>query len=140
MLSLARVLSVTENSQKVILAPVFSPACINCPSIKNCGKNNKTFTGINSTHFKLSEGTIVRIELKPPVKFLFGLCALFFPIALCALASLFSVQILTTLNFCVNEYFKFALCLLAFFAGEGIVLALSRAPFIPSKPVIKQVL
>ncbi len=140
MLSLARVLSVTENSQKVILAPVFSPACINCPSINNCGKNNKTFVGINSRHFKLLEGTVVRIELKPPVKFLFGLCALFFPIVLCGLAGIFSIQILTAVNLPVNEYSKFAVCLVAFFAGEGIVFALSRVPFIPSKPIIKQTL
>ena len=142
MLNFARVISVSENSQKVLLASVFSSACINCPSIRTCRHSTKTFTALNIKNFNLEEGNIVRIALKKPVRILQGLCALFLPIALCILALdfapiLFKIAIFPA-NIQFNETIRFLTGFSAFILGELAIFIFSRATFIPLSPIIKQ--
>lgn len=142
MLNFARVISVSQNSQKVLLASVFSSACINCPSIRTCRHSAKTFTALNVKNFNLEQGNIVRIALKTPVRILQGLCALFLPITLCILGLVFAPALFKMTNFPANiqfsETIRFLVGIAAFFLGELAVFIFSRATFIPLSPIIKQ--
>lgn len=142
MLSFARVLSVSHDSQKVTLASVYSSACVNCPSIKVCRRSSKTFTALNINGFDLKEGNIVKIAQKTPVRVLQGICALFFPITVCALALVFSPKIFTALNLPSTIHFsetiRFLTGFLGFMLAEAAVFAFSRGDFIPLAPIIKQ--
>lgn len=142
MLSFARVLSVSPDSQKVILAAVYSSACINCPSIKTCRHSSKTFTALNVNRFDLQEGNIVKIAQKTPIRVLQGIGALFFPILVCALTLIFAPEILSALNLPhslgFSEALRFLTGTLGFLLAEAAVFAFSRAEFIPLAPIIRQ--
>lgn len=140
MRSLARVIEVSENKNKLTLASVFSSACINCPSIETCERSGKTFTADNPRNFPISKGDIVKIDLPSAVKALCGLAALFIPVIITVAARAASTPILKATGLPQTETLRFVICMAVLLISESAVLLLSLSDFVPATPVVKQLL
>lgn len=140
MRSLAKVVSVEDESNEATLVSIFSSACINCSAVNDCEKSGQKFKAANVNKIQLSPGNFVKIDLPKKIKILRGISSLFIPIILTGVMWFISPLLLKKMNFLTTENARFILCLLVLTVTEITVFILSKADFFPVKPQIKQMI